>query len=165
MNPNDPLAQLKGLHLPPEIGLWPPALGWWLSTILALSVLAYSLYRFIRWYHNTAYRRLALKELKTIKDTYLTNETVSVESAAFEKQLGQLLKRTALSAFPRSDTASLSGREWLLNLDKTGNTQEFSKGIGKRLMENRFSRRPSPLNNNDANELIKLCRQWIKQHR
>ena len=26
----DPLEQLRALHLPEEIGLWPPAPGWWL---------------------------------------------------------------------------------------------------------------------------------------
>ena len=164
MNPSDPLAQLKGLHLPPEIGFWPPALGWWLSALIILSVLTYGLYRLIRWHHNTAYRRVALKELKNIEANFLTDEKTALSNGAFEKQLAQLLKRTALSAFPRSETASLSGKEWLLNLDASGNTQEFSQGLGKRLIENRFSPHPKALHSNDASQLIKLCKQWIKKH-
>ena len=28
--PTDPLAELRDIHLPPEIGWWPPAYGWWI---------------------------------------------------------------------------------------------------------------------------------------
>jgi len=38
MNP-DPLAPLRPLHLPDQIGWWPPAPGWWLLAGVAAVVL------------------------------------------------------------------------------------------------------------------------------
>ncbi|HAU18090.1 MAG TPA: DUF4381 domain-containing protein, partial [Marinobacter adhaerens] len=40
MNPQDPLSQLRDIHLPETGGLWPPAPGWWVLAILLIAVLA-----------------------------------------------------------------------------------------------------------------------------
>ena len=45
MNPTtpvgaDPLAQLRGLHLPAAIGPWPPAPGWWMPAAVVVMLLA-----------------------------------------------------------------------------------------------------------------------------
>ena len=36
MNPQDPLSQLKDIHLPATGGFWPPAPGWWLLALILL---------------------------------------------------------------------------------------------------------------------------------
>ena len=40
--PTDPLAELRDIHLPPEIGWWPPAYGWWIliTALLTLTIFA-----------------------------------------------------------------------------------------------------------------------------
>ena len=40
---------LKDIHLPPEIGIWPPAPGWWVLLILVLAVIGLSIWLWRRY--------------------------------------------------------------------------------------------------------------------
>jgi len=51
------------------------------------------------------------------------------------RHLPELMKRTALAAFPCAEVASLSGIEWLRFLDRTGHTDAFTRGHGQLLPE------------------------------
>ncbi len=44
----DPLAQLRDLHLPQAVADWPPALGWWLLAGLVLSGLVWFMRALVR---------------------------------------------------------------------------------------------------------------------
>ena len=47
MMQQDPLSQLRDIHLPQSGGFWPPAPGWWLliAIAIALGILAFVLIR------------------------------------------------------------------------------------------------------------------------
>jgi hypothetical protein len=155
----DPLAELRDIHLPGPIEVWPPALGWWLVAILlscALLALVIGLRR--RWQKN-AYRRMALQELDLIEQS----RTQGADSTEIVLKLQQLLKRTAIAGYSRASVASLSGVAWTQFLDATGNTQHFSLGPGELLIDGPYQ----PDLSHQADQLlplIRLCRQWISHH-
>jgi Ca-activated chloride channel homolog len=74
-----------------------------------------------RW-RAAAYRRAALAEWQQLK----TRAADPMQREAALRQLPELIKRTALAAFPRESVASLSGIAWLRFLDHTGHTDAFT---------------------------------------
>ena len=89
----NPLDQLKDIHTPDAIGLWPPAIGWYLIAaflVAALVLVGVILWR--RWQQN-AYRRAALRECDDIEREITANP--DYRTAAI--RIATLLKRTALS--------------------------------------------------------------------
>jgi hypothetical protein len=86
VNPNDPLAQLRDIHLPPDISIWPLAPGWWLLILLAIASISYLAWRLIKRHRAKLYRRQALQKLQQLELTQPDNTVAAV----FE-----LLKQTA----------------------------------------------------------------------
>jgi hypothetical protein len=155
MPDQDPLAQLRDIHLPDPIGLWPPAPGWWLLAILLLASLLVSALLVLKKIRRNRYRRLALAELER-HDWQQLSPTQALQLA------NQLFKQTALAAPFSNDVAGLSGNNWLAFLDQSGNTHEFSEGVGRLLKEGPYQPALAAI---DKDALLKLTRQWIKQHR
>ena len=91
----DPLAQLSDIHLPTEIHSYPIAPGWWVLLVITL----FALFLFARKY-------LAFKAQRKVQKQLLASlkQDMSIES------LSQLLKFALISYYPRSQTASLFGR-------------------------------------------------------
>ena len=81
------------------------------------------------------------------------------------RQLPELVKRTALVAFPRAEVASLSGAAWLSFLDRTGHTTVFTRGRGQLLSELAYDPRlMTQLDSSAVEELFTIVRQWIHGH-
>lgn len=155
MPEQDPLAQLRDLHLPADISAWPPAPGWWLLALLLISLLAIALFQLVKIIRRNRYRRQALQQLLQLSYS-------STEPAAYLQQLNRLLKRTALAASPAQNVASLNGEAWLAFLDRSLQSNEFCNGPGQVLAHGPYS--PTPTNI-DPQALQQLCQRWIKHHK
>jgi type II secretory pathway pseudopilin PulG len=114
VNPADPLADLKDIHLPPPISAWPPAPGWWLLAALLVIALVAGIALWRRHRRRTAYRRAALRALDQLRNEWQPQRN----DAQSLRAINQLLKRTALAACPRSEVAALDGDAWLDFLDR-----------------------------------------------
>lgn len=103
MEPNsDPLAQLRDIHLPAEVGYWPLSFGWWIVIAVALLVITILISLFyMRWKKGRA-KRQAIAHLKTI----------DAQSEHWHIELNTLLKRAALSYFDAGKVASLHSDAW-----------------------------------------------------
>jgi hypothetical protein len=112
--PQDPLAQLRDIHLPQLVTWWPPAPGWWLLGILLLVALVWAARWIWRRHQRGAYRRAGITELEQL----LANWRTSRDTGAFLQQLNALLKRVALYSFPDSDVAAMNGAGWTEFLDR-----------------------------------------------
>lgn len=112
-------ASLDRLHdviAPSAVPFWPPAPGWyWVIGILAVAALYGICAAFIAW-QRAAYRREALAEWRAC------NELLPQPDRRAEaiRRLAVLVKRVALSIYPRDDVASLSGPRWSAFLDQRG---------------------------------------------
>lgn len=153
----DPLAQLRDIHLPAALELWPPAPGWWILAALAVAALLVGIWFLFRRWQKQAYRRESLKELETLYERYVADQ----DHAAYLSGYSGLLKRVALTRYPRAEVASLSGEAWVRFLDESANTDEFSMGAGQALVASGYQREALV----DVARLHTLARFWIKEHK
>ena len=147
------LSDLRDIHLPAEPGWWPPAPGWWLLTALCiLAVISVARY-WRRTLQRRGPRREALQQLAAIRDRW----QAAPQSGSVPPELSVLLRRVALSRFPRSSVAALNGEQWLSFLDQTGETEEFSSGAGAILASGPYR----PDGATDTVPLFDLAQRWI----
>ena len=159
MNPiasQDPLAQLKDIHLPDPVGVWPLAIGWWLLAIVIVAIIVGGILWLRRRYKKNAYRREALAYLEALQARAQDHDPIAVAT-----QLSSLLKRVAITLFGRHDTAGLNGSAWLRFLDEKGSTDAFSQGPGKVLGDDLYKPNPQV----DLTALFQLSKQWIEKQR
>ncbi|MCA9470958.1 MAG: DUF4381 domain-containing protein [Nitrospirales bacterium] len=152
----DSLDQLRGLHLPPPVSFWPPAIGWWIVAGSLLALLALGLW--FMWYRKkTALRRDALQKLLALK----TQFTQTQNCQELMSGLSQLLRRYALSCFGRQAVAGLTGLPWLRFLDEHAKTHLFSDAGSRHA----WLEVPYGLDHDKVNgyEMIDLAERWIKQ--
>lgn len=154
MPQQDPLAQLKDIHLPPDIIWWPLAPGWWILIALLASLIGIGVWKWLHHRRTHAYKRQAQSELQALKSQYSDNPNL------YCQQLSQLLRRVALMSFPQQQVASLTGHDWLSFLDKTGKTTAFMQGAGQELITVGLQGK----NNASIEVLHSLSTQWIKNH-
>lgn len=155
---NPALAQLKDIHLPTPIGIWPLAPGWWL--IIVLATLLTALISYLSWqrYCRNRAKKRALILLDQFKNNY-DNYSSNTQTAA---HLSTLLRRVAIAYYPRHDVAGLQGQNWLNFLDShykdTHSNQLFSP-IANLLLELPYQQKAST----DLGPLFLACEKWIKQ--
>jgi hypothetical protein len=156
------LDQLHDIVEPVAISWWPPTTGFWLLLAIVLVwCLAMGLRSWIRYQRN-AYRREALAQLDEIE--HRIHASGSKDAALIA--IAQLLKRVALTACPREKVAALTGVCWLTFLDKSGNTNRFTRGpaaaIGRACWQMSTD---ISLSAQELTEISTTARHWIVRHR
>lgn len=152
----DPLAELRDIHLPAAIETWPPAPGWWLLAGLAIvSLAALALWGYRKWRANR-YRREALRELHVLQANWQQDQ----DDHAYLDALQHLLKRVALTSFPRESVASLTGEAWVQFLDQSTGSHDFSMAESEALIDGNY-RRDTTI---DVDNLKLAAERWIRKH-
>jgi hypothetical protein len=149
----DGLAGLRGYHFPDPVSWWPPAPGWWLLAALVLGLTGAATLALLRRRRRRAALRAALRELDALR-----NGDTGRDPAELTRRLSRLLRRYALTRFPRREVAGLAGEDWLRFLDAHGGDAAFSRGIGRRLQDGPY--RPGG-ETTATRELVALVRSWI----
>ena len=140
------LDMLAPVPEPPAISMWPQTQGWiWLGlTILAL--LAYAGWRWHLRHKANAYRRAAMEALSKAGDDPC--------------QIAEILRRTALAAYPRQDVASLAGEDWLRFLDAGLGRAGFESELGQSMLAAPYQPEVAPIQGLGA-----LARLWVARHK
>lgn len=161
----DPLSLLADIHLPPEIGLWPLAPGWWVLVVLLLAGGFWlSLVLLRKWQQQ---RRLNAA-LKALQDCFTSYQTALQQSPETEidtlksllvNDVNQVLRRVALIRFPGQAVAGLSGESWVNFIDGVSPGIVIAEDIRYALAQGRFAPRCTI----DPPALQSMARDWIKQ--
>lgn len=163
MNPDTTsLDRLHDIVQAPEVPWWPPAPGWfWLAGGLIILLVSIGVYALLRWQKN-CYRREGLAEINRIE------AVVSQASRRPSVVIGltELLKRGALSVWPRDQVASLTGPLWIDFLNRTrGQKQSLPldpKMFSRAPYDERFA---AGLSEQEVRDLALSARAWFKHHR
>jgi hypothetical protein len=141
------LDKLHDFYQPPPPAWTPQTIGWYVVfAVIALLAMWMTIHTLRRWLANR-YRREALRELALLQP----------------EQFSTLLKRTALSAWPRDRVASLSGDTWLKFLNESAKSNSFQQTPGNRIEE--IALRSATLSSEDEHTLRKITAEWIRRHR
>jgi hypothetical protein len=144
---------LRDMQMPDTIGWWPLAYGWWLL-IISVIIIAFLFGRYLRKKLNDP-RRYALDALKQVEQAYLQDP----DGKRLVMQSNALLKRLALSLYPREQVAPLSGDRWCRFLQETGGVSD--PAVLEVLAQGPYQEQLS--DTIDSAALIRFTRQWIKQ--
>lgn len=163
MKSSDPasLQNLNDIVMPATVGWWPLASGWYLLFGLMLVTFVWLAYRSVkRWFANR-YRRTALRELLLLKQAVQAEENRDIGL----RQLPVLLKRTALTAYPRCEVASLSGNDWFQFLNSKLKKPVFTEILSATLADITYSNGDlTAVDPRTVNQLMAASAQWMKHH-
>lgn len=158
MQMKDPasLQNLNDIVVPGPPPWWPPAPGWYVLAAVVAVGIALLLLRWVKHRRRNRYRYLALKQLASIR------QDGSVDAL---QHIPALLKRAALTAWPRQQVASLSGPDWHRFLDASAGTERFSSGAGAALdwLAYTGSASETPAGPERA-QILDAAEYWLKHH-
>ena len=163
MNSPDPasLQNLNDIVLPAPVAWWPLASGWYFLLGILFVALAWFGYRALQLWIKNRYRRAALTELRRLAEGIQNTEN----RASSLRQLPVLLKRTALSAYPRHQVASLSGGDWYGFLNSQLKVPAFTGTTTGLLDDISYSTGDLTMVDSQATKaLLDTIEHWLKHH-
>jgi hypothetical protein len=140
------LSRLHDFSQPPPPSWMPQTIGWYVVFVLIVLSATWFVARTIRHWLNNRYRRDALRALQH----------------APAAQLSEILKRTAMVTWPRSEIASLTGDNWIHFLEKSSGVREFQSFPGRLIEEAALS--DCTLAPKDQEQLRQLAARWVRTH-
>ncbi|MEZ9864448.1 hypothetical protein BCU83_14735 [Vibrio breoganii] len=149
---NSMMSGLAEPSLPEGISWIPNAPGWYLVIGIIVCFALYRTYLAYRQYQANAYRRMALQELEKLQ-----------KSSDGLERLPQLLRKTALDAYPRKQVSPLLGEQWEQWLDKQCQGSQFSSQFNGLLASLSYSPNAS-IDQQQSLGLYTQTAHWIKHH-
>jgi hypothetical protein len=149
---NDPLSDLRDIHLPDPGGFWPPAPGWWLVAMIALLTAALLTLWLFRRYRRNRWLALARRELDRLAQSPAPDRERLL-------QLNRLLKRAARERYPHNRPETLSGEAWVAFLKDTGPAaRPETEAIFRNLAESSWR----PDTSLTFSEAQKAANEWLR---
>ena len=159
--PQETSPALAGLHdvvAPAPVSWAPQTVGWVVLAGLLLVLAAWLGWRAWKKSRANRYRKVALAEVDRVA------VRPQDDPAAALGAVNEILKRAALTAWPRPDVASLAGREWLDFLDRTSGGRDFRDGSGRALADRVYAPGDVPATEEERRAFLGVVRGWILHH-
>jgi hypothetical protein len=153
---------LAGLHdvvAPPPVSWAPQTVGWAVLAGILVLLAAWLGWRAWRKARANRYRKVALAEIERVA------ETLRDDPAAALAAVNEILKRAALTAWPRAEVASLAGPIWLEFLDSTSTGRDFRDGPGRALADRVYAPGGLPATEDGRRAFLDVVRRWVREHR
>jgi len=147
---------LIDIHLPEEAGVWPLAPGWWILLFALIVLLTWLIINLRKKARQRKYREMIFSKLNSLEKNLKNKPSNKAIS-----DINILLRQLAITYYPREEIASLTGADWLSFLDKSGATNNFSRGAGRILVDAPYqSEKTTNLN---LAEFTPLIKSWVKR--
>ncbi len=151
------LSQLRDIHMPGSISVWPIALAWYAVFILALAASFYAFYRYQLYRKKQMRKKNVLSHIDRLRHELCLEEHYPL----VYQELSTLLRRIALFTHARPDVAHLTGEAWLSFLDQQCQTHLFTRDIGRLLLSAPYFPDNTPVA--DPKPLLTLTEEWVKR--
>lgn len=151
MNTEGP--ELRDIHLPADPLWWPPAPGWWLLALIVAALIVFAARALHRRRKQRRWRLRVLSELDRIAEA----QRATPDSVRLVGEISHLLRRA--SRLLDSNAPALRGEAWVAFLDSVLGGEEFSRGVGRSLLDGPFKRTLAI----DSDSLLVLARKWLRQ--
>jgi len=149
---------LHDIHLPAAVGPCPPAIGWWLLPVILclLILLAFKLVQ-LKKQHKAppAYKKIANREMQLLESKFKDDEA----SIEYLREISALLRRIALSYLPRESVASLTGTQWINQLNELSGEPVFTPETAALLISAPYQKDISF----DKDDLLRSCKRWVER--
>jgi len=152
---------LNGLvetEAPSNISWWPETVGWKILFVIFIVFIVRKAYLIWQEYKRNAYRREALLWLQQLPDYN------AASIASIYRQLPALLRKTALSAFDRTEINLLSKQSWEAWLDQQSDKSHFVDNCPSLLHSLAYDPQ-CQINQEQMSCLLSEITLWIKDHR
>ena len=147
----DPLSQLRDIHIPAPGGIWPPAPGWWV--LLALLIGAVVL---VVWLVRRRRQRRQWYVAARRKMNDLANR--AAVTPEWFSELNTLLKQSALKRYPDRSPESLTGSDWIqFLLDTSPKDRIASRPTVEAMVASCWQPTPSCA----PDDAIRFARLWL----
>ncbi len=164
MTPEELLSQLKEIHEPGAIGVWPLAPGWWLLIAITIFVIILTALLWHRHIKLNGWKKEAAKAI-----TALQKQTNSQAHHQSLFAINQLIKRIAIHQSNDRSINALTGESWhtfmnsFLNGPDTPNM--FSSQQLELLSEDLYRQEinTDQSMSTDITVLLKTLNRWIKE--
>ena len=163
MNNSDPasLQNLNDIVMPATVAWWPLATGWYILAVLLLIMLAWFIYSGVQKRKANLYRRSALQELQLLSQGINS----PAKRDACLRTLPSLLKRAALTAYPRDKVASLSGQDWFQFLNSKVKVPSFTQeGFGTLELISYSTGSLESIDDETTSALLRSSENWLNKH-
>ena len=164
MNDSDPLANLRDIHLPADVGWWPLAPGWWVLIAVIFALLVWAMYK---WLKRRKHQQLLLdvkQELIQIQSQF--NQQQSKQTLILS--YSELLRRLLMLHLGREDTARLSGQKWFELISNYVPDQQLSEELITLMTDGKYQRKveladPAPLINWAESCALAIGQQIVRE--
>lgn len=145
------LPELRDIHLPDGVSIWPPAYGWWVIIgALAVIIALYEVWRFWRRKNKKLY---ALRLLGKVQEQNV------VQSA---REMSEILRRICVFKYP--EAATIFGKSWIDFLNNHSKLK-ISGNDALLLSDAPFiSIQSQTFNSQNLEAVRKFCQAWIGEN-
>lgn len=160
---NYALKGLEEISSPDPISAMPQGSGWWfLAGTLFLVGGALVYYMRKKWNRN-AYRRHAVAALEALE---ITHEGPTQSWHVHLQPLPEILRTTALHAFPRRNVVAASGESWRVFLNAATQTPLWSEQAFQVLYALSYRQASArEISEQEAQEVIQATKAWVVEHK
>ena len=146
----DNLPELRDIHLPEGVSIWPPAYGWWI--ILAAILLV--------WFSGRLFKFLRLKS-KKIYAKRLLQKTSFEKPVAAAAKMSEILRRICVVKYP--EALCLSGKQWSDFLS-SHTKAVLSENMANLLQNAPYMPETDKVTDEDLKKLKNFCECWIGEN-
>ena len=150
------LARLHDIRLPPPVGSWPLAPGWWVLFALLLVVIMVALA--LEYRRRRTVRYIALRELSGLK-ARLAAKAPAPDVAT---ELAVLLRRVVLSGPEARKFAAVSGQGWAAELGR--GPGGLSQGVAAWIANAPYAPANRDQAEDDLRRAMAEAGTWIRRH-